>query len=280
VLVVSKIMVDIPEPTERCVWPLLGFSLPAGLSRCHVALVAAQCRMESLLPGHSLDSALEYPIELIWDRVPNAARRDRTVQADLIRIYDGVGQFRCLVALAGSGGRASPDFAALERNALHGSALVALTAVIERLLMLAVHVSPLFLDPVGTAPQRATTYVPVIRRSQQQLTRLASSSTAPGAQTAIVRALADDLFEPGSVWYGGDVNSADATMELRNTWAHGRDQSMQPISAGTVATLISAAERGFYWLLWTLCGRAIEHACPEWVALRNVVASPRKGSQQ
>ena len=206
--------------------------------------------------------------------------RDQEWSDSLIahNIYDGIGQFRSLISLGGSGGRAHPEFSELERIVLNRAAVVSGVAVMERILALAVRTTTVWLLPGRPVPARWTAsaivgQVPPAAKSQAELRRIARETTAT-PDRPIAERLGEDLYHAGSHWYAGrQVSSAAEVEELRHAWAHGRDQLLVPVTDGTVAVLLSAVERGFSHMAWTLTGQWIAAACPEWAVLRTAARS-------
>jgi hypothetical protein len=248
----------------------VNFELPTGLDQCPGDVASAQQRMETLLPGHSVDSPIECPVELLWDRLP-ARIRSQQPESDLVRIYHGIGQARFLIGLAGSGGRANPDFQPLERLTLNRSAIVSVAAVLERMLALAVRVAAVWLNIPGGVPARWTApeisaHVPPASASTERVRAIAVETTA-GVEKAVVEALASDLYD--ARWLpGAQIRVGADAHDLRHTWAHGRDQKLDPIQPATIAVLIQAMERGFHLLAWSLCSQELSAACPEWMKAR------------
>lgn len=257
--------------SAACGWRRwVNFQLPAGLVACPTDLAAAQQRMETLLPGHSVDSSIECPVELLWDRLP-AGIRSQQPESDLVRIYDGIGQARFLFGLAGSGGRATPDFQQLERLTLNRSAIVSAVAAVERILALAVRVGAVWLNapggvPAGWTSSDVATRVPTADQSRAKLKTIAAAAS-PGVDQQVVDAMASELYD--ARWLpGSQIQTEHDAHDLRHTWAHGRDQKLEPVRPATIAVFIQTMERAFHFLAWNLCGKELSAACPEWAKAR------------
>lgn len=275
-------------------WQVFGFQLPSNLAETPARLIEAQASMRAEMDTTSPVDPFEFPIELIWDRMPEVFRQEPLrpeIENALYRIYYGRGFFyvhwsplRAYQLRYQPGGETQIEAARVSRTqelANTGAAIIAASTVIERCLDLAAQLARAYLgEPLRERPQnqpieRLADAREVIGRLSEdpeigiRILKIVGGEVSSIAEPAIRSACQSLIRDPFPLidLLEGVVPTEDVATLLRHMWAHARDQDFTLVSRGTFGQFAEAMGHFYNLTTWLLVASSLGGACHEWSAV-------------